>query len=509
MPPAKIETRAPRRTKRPPPTPRQPQRPSGLDIVMVASEAVPFSKSGGLADVTTALSKALGRMGHTVTLITPRYRGAPAGEPRGSVRAYLAGAWLEASFLEAPLGENATAILVDCPRLYDRAGLYHENGVDYADNPVRFAFLSIAALDWAASKTPAPSVIHTHDWQTSLTPVYARQYFSSTRFPVLTTIHNLAFQGWFDKRWVEPLGLSWRDFNVEGFEFYDQLCFLKAGVNFSDALTTVSPNYAKEIQTAEYGHGFDGIIRARRHLLTGILNGIDTDAWNPATDTYLPAPFTHDDLHGKALAKRALLDEFRLATDDVAIDRPLIGIVSRLTEQKGMDLIEAIARDLPTLDATFVVVGTGHDRYEQMWRQLSAAHPDRFGAFIGFDERLAHLVEGGADIFLMPSRFEPCGLNQMYSMRYGTVPVVRAVGGLADTVRPYNPRNGQGTGFLFGEYHPAAMVTALRSALEAYRQRRAWRRLQINGMRKDFSWERSAAEYVKVYKGVMASRRNT
>jgi starch synthase len=506
---AALDTLAPKRAKRVGSTTRAPQRPSGLDIVMVASEAVPFSKTGGLADVTTALSKVLGRMGHSVTLITPRYRGAPGGEPRGSVRTFLAGVWLEATFLEVPLGENAKAILVDCPPLYDRAGLYHEHTIDYPDNPARFAFLSLAALDWASTRQPLPSVIHTHDWQTSLMPVYARQYFSAARFAVVTTIHNLAFQGWFHKGWVTSLGLSWRDFTVDGFEFYDQLCFLKAGVNFSDALTTVSPTYAQEIQTPEYGHGFDGIIRARRHLLTGILNGIDTDVWNPATDKYLPAPFTPDDLHGKALAKRALLEEFRLATDDAAADRPVIGIVSRMAEQKGLDLLEAVARDLPTLDATFVVVGTGDPRYEHMWRQLAAEHPDRIGAFIGFDERLAHLVEGGADIFLMPSRFEPCGLNQMYSMRYGTIPVVRAVGGLADTVRPYNSRNGQGTGFLFGPYQPAAMIAAVRDALGAYRQQRAWRRLQTNGMRQDFSWERSAAEYVKVYKGVMASRRNT
>jgi len=477
---------------------------------MVSSEAVPFSKSGGLADVSTSLTKALGRIGHTVTLVTPRYRGAAGGTPRGGVRAFLGGSWFDATFLETPLGENATAVLVDCPPLYDRAGLYHENTFDYPDNPTRFAFLSIAALEWASATSSLPSIVHAHDWQTGLTPVYARQYFPGSQVPLITTIHNLAFQGWFHKSWVPNLGLRWEDFTVdEGFEFYDQLCFLKAAVNFSDALTTVSPTYAKEIQTPAYGRAFDGIIRRRSDVLTGILNGIDTDVWDPANDKYLPAPFTADDLHGKTLAKRALLEEFRLPADDEAMTRPMIGIVSRFADQKGFDLLEAAARDLPTLDATLVIVGHGEPRYEQLWRVLAAEHPARIATFIGFDERIAHVVEGGADILLMPSRFEPCGLNQMYSMRYGTVPVVRAVGGLIDTVRPYNPRNGQGTGFLFREYEPPAMIAALREALATYQQQRVWRRLQVNGMRKDFSWDRSAAEYVKVYKGVMAARRNT
>jgi starch synthase len=269
----------------------------------------------------------------------------------------------------------------------------------------------------------------------------------------------------------------------------------------------VSPTYAEEIQRPEHGHGLDGVIRARSGRLTGILNGIDIDEWNPAADPHLPAPYNADDLSGKMAAKRALLERFGLPADDEALKRPLIGMVSRLVDQKGMDLVERAARDLASLDAGFAVVGSGDARFETMWRALAAAFPDRIGAFIGFDERRAHLVEGGADIFLMPSRFEPCGLNQMYSMRYGTVPVVRAVGGLVDTVRPYNARNGQGTGFLFTGYHPVAMLGAIRDALAAYRRPRVWRRLQVNGMKTDFSWERSAAEYVKVYKGVMGARR--
>jgi starch synthase len=323
------------------------------------------------------------------------------------------------------------------------------------------------------------------------------------------TIHNLAYQGIFDKAWVPRLGLRWQDFRIDGFEFWDRLSFLKSGVNFADAVTTVSPTYADEIQRPEYGYGFDGVMRARRGALTGILNGIDTDEWNPLTDRHLPAPFDHEDLSGKTAAKQQLLTRFGLPADDEALERPVVAMVSRMVHQKGLDLIEAAAGDLAALDATFVVVGSGDPRYEQMWRSLAASRPARIGAFIGFDESRAHLVEAGADVFLMPSRFEPCGLNQMYSLRYGTVPVVRAVGGLVDTVRPYSPKSGQGTGFLFADYHPAAMMGALGDALRVYPNRRAWRRLQKNGMKKDFSWDRSAGEYVKVYKRVMAARRKT
>jgi starch synthase len=448
-------------------------------------------------------------MGHQVTVITPRYRGIAGGEPRHQVRAFVGGSAFEATLLEAPLRQGATALLVDCPPLYDRAGLYLENNIDYPDNPLRFAFLSLAALDWAAAQATPPSVVHLHDWHTGLTPIFAEQYLSQTPLPCVLTIHNLAYQGVFPKWWVPTLGLRWEDFTVAGFEFYDQLNFLKAGITRSSALTTVSPTYAEEIQRAEVGQGLDGVVRERRHRLTPILNGIDADEWDPSHDAYLPTPYSARNLTGKTDAKRALLEAFGLPSDAAALGRPVIGIVSRLVEQKGMDLIEAAAPRLGMLDAIFTVVGTGHPRYEAMWRSLAASYPDRVAAFIGFDERRAHLVDGGADMFLMPSRYEPCGLNQMYGLRYGTVPIVRAVGGLVDTVRPYDARRGQGTGFLFRDYDPAAMLAAICAALDIYRQPRAWKRLQVNGMRQDFSWDRSAAEYVKVYKGVMGARRNT
>jgi len=486
---------------------------------MIASEAQPFSKTGGLADVATALPKALGRLGHDVTLVTPRYRGIVDGSVVGQVSIDVAAHRFDARLMAAPLPITWSAedgrrhprvLLLDCPELYDRSGLYYDAAGDFADNAVRYAFLSAAAIDWA-SREPPFDIVHAHDWQGGLTPLYSRALPVRTvrtvpRVPTVFTIHNLAYQGIVDKGWVPRLGLRWDDFTVDGFEFFDHLSFMKAGINFADAITTVSPTYAEEIQRLEYGDGFDGVIRQRRDALHGILNGIDHDEWNPAADPFLPAPFDADDLSGKAAAKRALLERFGFTITDELLARPVIGMVSRMVDQKGLDLIAAVAGDLASLDATFVIVGTGEPRYQDMWRSLAQQWPDRIRVFVGFDERRAHLVEGGADIFLMPSRFEPCGLNQMYSLRYGTVPVVRAVGGLVDTVRPHSPKNGRGTGFLFSDYHPRAMMAAIGTALAAFQNRKTWTRLQKNGMRADFSWDRSAAEYVKMYQRL--GRRN-
>jgi starch synthase len=477
---------------------------------MIASEAQPFSKTGGLADVATALPKALTKLGHDVTVITPRYRGVTDGPIVARLSLEMAAHRFEARLMEAPF-DGARVLLLDCPELYDRGGIYYDALGDYADNAVRYAFLSAAALDWAAQPFDSAQgkqrepfhIIHAHDWQGGLTPVYAKGLSAKRVF----TIHNLAYQGVFDKAWVPRLGLSWDDFTIGGFEFFDRLSFMKAGLTFADAITTVSPTYAQEIQRPELGHALDGVIRSRSGAVAGILNGIDHDEWNPAADAFLPAPFTADRLDGKAEAKRALLELFGFTITNELLARPVIGMVSRMVDQKGLDLIAASARDLMALDATFVIVGTGEPRYQEMWRALSRERPDQVSAYVGFDERRAHLVEGGADMFLMPSQFEPCGLNQMYSLRYGTVPVVRALGGLVDTVKPYVPKTARGNGFMFSEYHPAAMMAALQDALAAYPNKKVWTRLQKNGMKADFSWGRSAAEYVKMYKQLQPRNR--
>jgi starch synthase len=480
-----------------------PRAPKSLRILMIASEAYPFSKTGGLADVATALSQALGRLGHEVTLMTPRYRGMEPGTLVDRSVVEVAGIRFDVTLGERSLGPGARVLFLDCPPLFDRPGIYNEGGTDYVDNPVRFGLLAAAAVDWHSRQHAPHHIVHAHDWQAGLAPVYLRRFGATAS---VLTIHNLAYQGIFDKAWVPRLGLSWADFTVDGFEFYDRLSFLKAGINLSHAVTTVSPTYAEEIQRPEYGYGFDGVIRDRRAALFGILNGIDVAEWDPRQDRFLPAPYDASDLSGKTAAKQALLETYGLPSGPEQLASPVIGMVSRMVDQKGLDLIAAVAGELPDM-ASFAILGTGDARYQQMWQGLAAWRPDRVSVHIGYDERRAHLIEAGADIFMMPSRYEPCGLNQMYSMRYGTVPVVRAVGGLVDTVRPYDPRNGQGTGFLFSDYSPTAFRGALQAALGLYRNNpAAWARLQKNGMRKDFSWDRSAADYVKVYKRVLAGR---
>jgi starch synthase len=319
--------------------------------------------------------------------------------------------------------------------------------------------------------------------------------------PSIFTIHNLAYQGVYESDWLPRVDLGWEQFTIERLEFYGRISLLKGGILDARFVTTVSRRYAEEIQTPAFGFGFDGVLRARAADLVGILNGVDVTEWDPAHDKFLPAPFSAGDLSGKRAAKAAVLQRYGLPAGEAAMARPLIGMVSRMVDQKGFDLIGAALEELTRLDAGFVILGTGEPRYQDMWRAAAARFPDRIGAHMGFDESLAHLIEGGADLFLMPSRFEPCGLNQMYSMRYGTVPIVTGVGGLADTVA-----DGK-TGFVLGAYTPAALVETLTRALAAFRDSRTWRALQLAGMQQDFSWDRSAREYVKIYERALTAAR--
>ncbi len=339
--------------------------------------------------------------------------------------------------------------------------------------------------------------MHAHDWQAGLAPVYLKTLYEGHPVlggtPSVFTIHNLAYQGVFASSWLPRLDLPGDLVSSDRLEYWGRISFLKGGINDADLITTVSPKYAEEIQTPEFGFGFDGIVRRRAADLFGILNGIDTEKWDPERDGFLPAPYSASDLSNKRAAKAAVLERYRLPVDERTMTRPVIGMISRMVEQKGLDLIAASAGEIPRLEATFIVLGTGDSRYEALWRDLAAAYPDRIGAQIGFDEALAHLIEGGADMFLMPSRFEPCGLNQMYSLRYGTVPIVRAVGGLADTVED------GATGFVFAEYTAEALLQVLRRALTAFQDPRNWRALQLAGMKQDHSWDRSAREYVRIY----------
>jgi len=472
-----------------------------MRILMVASEAAPYAKTGGLADVVSALPHALGRLGHAVDVVIPRYRGITAGERIASVAVRDGERTVDTAIYAAHDG-RVRFVFVDRPLYYDREYLYGVGNSDYPDNAARFAFLARAALAWGAAADERYGVVHAHDWQAGLVPVLLRRDAVSAALrdvPAVFTIHNLAYQGVFDASWLPRLGLDPDLFHVDALEYWRRISFLKGGILFSRCITTVSPRYAREIQAPEFGLGFDGILRRRSHDLIGILNGIDYDQWDPARDPYLSVHYDASHLDGKDAAKRELLEQVGLPAGDEDRRRPLVGLISRMVDQKGFDLLEELVEELPRLDVSCVLLGTGEPRYEDVWRTLAARHPDRIAVRIGFDEALAHRIEAGADLFLMPSRFEPCGLNQMYSLRYGTVPVVRETGGLADTVHNVDPVTGEGTGFTFGEASAAALLEALRRALELYQDRPAWRRIQLAGMRQDFSWDAAARQYAGVY----------
>jgi starch synthase len=474
---------------------------------MVTPEARPFAKTGGLADVAGALPLALARLGHRVTLVLPRYRGIETGGAAAQAADVPFGAnHYPVRFIELPVCDGVTAVLVDAPDLFDRDGLYGSATGDYPDNAFRFAVLSRGALEYARLRKFRPSVVHAHDWQAGLVPVYLRTVLRDDPVlggvPSVMTIHNLAFQGLFGPDILPWIGLAPELFRVDALEFWGRVSYLKGGIVFSEKITTVSQAYAREILTPEYGFGFEGILASRAADLVGILNGIDADVWDPATDPHLPMHFTVDSLEHKVGVKRALLEEVGLPVDAASLARPTIGLVSRLTDQKGFDLIAAAARPLMAFDANWVMLGNGEPHYERFWRDLQRRAPQRVAVYIGFNERLAHLIEGGSDLFLMPSRFEPCGLNQMYSLRYGTLPVVRATGGLEDTVQDEAEAGRNATGFSFREYSPDVLVHTIGRALEAYRKPRRWKTMQRTAMAQDHAWDVSGREYVKVFRGV-------
>jgi starch synthase len=484
-----------------------------LSILMVGSEALPFAKTGGLADVLGALPLALARLGHRVTLVLPKYRGLETHGSTSILQVPLGGAPPSTKIVEQPLADGVRVVFVDRPDLYDRESIYGAGGSDYPDNARRFGFLARAAMEYALVRAAAGDsfdLVHAHDWQAGLCPVYLRTIYQQSAIGSMAsmfTIHNLAYQGLFPLEWVRSLDLGPELLGMNGLEFWDQVSFLKGGINFADVITTVSPTYAAEIQTEEYGAGFEGVLAARAQDLFGVLNGIDTDRWDPSRDPYLPQPYDERTLVKKGASKRELLDVLGPHAPFLeSVERPIVGIVSRLVDQKGFDLIAELVDVLPKMHMSFAVLGTGDQKHQKMWQDLEHAYPDKFGVKIGFDERVAHLIEAAADIFLMPSRFEPCGLNQMYSMRYGTVPVVRATGGLQDTVTDYNEKTGEGTGFTFKPYTADALLTALERAQTAFAIPAVWKKLQLAGMRQDFSWDRSAREYVKLYERAVQVR---
>jgi starch synthase len=489
-------------------------------VAILSAEAVPFVKVGGLADVAGALSRAVADLGCAVALFLPRYADLTLPEDStlelvATVDVPVAGGDQPALLyrLKSPsTPAHLQYFFISNERYFNRPGIYDDPATReaYPDNAERFIFFSRATLEAMRAVAFAPEVIHANDHQTALVPAYLKTLYADDPFFQMTacvlSIHNMGYQGIFDADALRVAGFPPEYFYpLSPFEFWGKLNCLKAGIHFADVITTVSERYAEEIQSGEeYGHGLQGVLNARRADLIGILNGIDVRVWNPRTDRLLPARFDADSLEAKAVCKAALLEEVRLPK---LPDQPLFGMISRLAEQKGFDLIEGAAERLFALPARWVVLGSGSKRYEDLLVDLSRRHAERISFRRGFDDPLAHRIEGGSDFFLMPSRYEPCGLNQMMSMRYGTIPVVRATGGLADTVEPLGGDGSEGTGVVFSDYSPEALLGAVEQAIRLYQDPRALQRVRRNGMRRDFSWEASARKYLQLYRQANASRR--
>ena len=479
-----------------------------MKILFVSSEGLPYSKTGGLADVIEGLPRALQELGHEVAVLLPRYRGNKAASVLVSSVTVALGTQLRfPALVEAKSVAGVRYFFVDDSEYFDRAQLYGDRSGDYPDNAERFAEFSRAAIEFV-KRVWLPDVIHCHDWQSALVPVFLRtQHVNDPAvrsLPCVLTIHNLAYQGVFPRTALASIGLPDQLFTMDSLEFYGRLNYLKGGLIYADYLTTVSPRYAQEIQTPEYGAGLEGVIRNRGDRLVGILNGVDYSVWSPESDGLIAQNYSLHNMAGKKACKKDVLAQFKLPEEN--LDRPLIGIISRFVDQKGFDLIAEIGDELARENLAMVVLGTGQASYEKLFKNFAEKHPARIAVKIGYDNQLAHKIEAGADMFLMPSRFEPCGLNQIYSLRYGTVPVVRATGGLDDTVENYEAGAGKGTGFKFGEYNGEHLLAALRAALSAYRDQKAWQTIQANAMAKDFSWKTSAASYVTLYEAAKRSR---
>jgi len=481
-----------------------------MQIVFAASECAPWAKTGGLGDVVSALPRTLVKFGHKVSVFIPYYRQVAKIVPNPpvvleSVTIPFPSYNRFVRILNGGVVEGVQMYFVDSPELFDRESFYATPSGDYPDNAERFGLLSRAVIE-ASKVIGIPDVFHVHDWQTAMLAVMLRSiYFFDPVFrhvPAVLTIHNAGYQGWFPPQTMEKLLLPWDMFTFDKLEHYDTVDFLKGGIVYADAITTVSRKYAEEIQTSEFGNGLESILRQRSGDLFGILNGVDYDEWNPATDSHIAAHYSKDNLAGKKECRRDLLHAFGF--EGVSDETAVIGVVSRLATQKGFDFIVEIMDKLVQEDMVLMILGNGEEYYERLLVEMASRYPAKVRVQVKFDNVMAHKIEAGADIFLMPSRYEPGGLNQIYSLKYGTIPVVRATGGLEDSID--EQLNGGGNGFKFWGYSPQGLLDALKRALGTFRNKTEWTEMMKRGMAQDFSWDKPAKEYERVYERVIQNR---
>src|SRR6202453_5137432 len=474
-----------------------------MHIAFAASEGVPFSKTGGLADVVGALPRALATLGHQVSVYLPRYRQTKLADPATVVRSITIpfdDKYRFASIVSGGSQGGVRFYFVECPEYFDREALYGTAAGDYPDNAERYALFSRAVIE-GSKILGVPHVFHCHDWQSALVPVLLRTIYAEDPafrdVGTVFTVHNIGYQGLFPPETLPLLMLPWDLFSMSKMEFFGQVNFLKGALTYSDYVTTVSRKYSQEIQTAEYGFGLEGVLRDRAATVTGILNGVDYDEWSPSDLKFIAAKYSPADLSGKAKCKQDLLAAFGVANPDTRL--PVIGIVSRFAAQKGFDLIAQIMDRLAREEMIVVALGAGDKQYEEMFVRLNKQFPNKIAVKVAYDNAIAHKIEAGSDMFLMPSKNEPCGLNQIYSLKYGTVPIVRATGGLDDTIEPWDARTGKGTGFKFSDYTGEALLATIKQALAHHQDSSSWQTLMRNGMSRDFSWGASAREYGKIY----------
>jgi len=481
-----------------------------MKILFAASEAAPFAKTGGLADVAGGLPPALAALGHDVRVVIPRYRCVDPEQFKLHRRAdyYVPiGAWNERCvILEGAMAGGVKAYFVEKDLYFDRPELYGTAHGDYPDNAERFLFFSRAVLELCNALDFTPDIMHCNDWQTGFVPLYLnRLYRHEERFKrtrSVFTVHNLGYQGRFWHWDMGLTGLGWEEFSPGGVEFWGDVSFLKAGLVSADIITTVSRAYSREIQTSEHGHGLEGVLAGRANDLHGIVNGIDYQAWNPAQDPHLPHTFSRTRLAGKTACRSALKQKLGLGETEA----PLLGMVTRLAAQKGLDIVADALPDIMATGAQFVVLGTGDAAYQRLLADISRQYPDSMRLLLQYDENLAKNIYAGCDMLLMPSRYEPCGLSQLIALRYGTVPIVRKTGGLADTVEDYDLHTGRGTGFVFEEYSAPALLRCLDRAIAVYSDTAAWQHMMRSGMKRNFSWEHSAKEYEALYRKAMRKK---